>query len=55
VRDEHQLQIAQDLPPGDYEVAVGLWVQNDGWRLPLLDEQGQQIGDRFSLMNVSVR
>lgn len=54
VRDEHQLQIPADLPPGDYEVAAGLWVQGDGWRLPLLDAQGQQIGDRFSLMHLAV-
>ena len=54
VRDEHQLQIPADLPLGDYEVAAGLWVQGDGWRLPLLDAQGQQIGDRFSLMHLAV-
>lgn len=54
VRDEHQLQIPADLPPGDYEVAVGLWVQNDGWRLPLLDEHGEQLGDRFTLMDITV-
>ena len=55
VRDEHQLEIPADLPPGDYEVAVGLWVQSDGWRLPLLDEEGGQIGDRFTLMHLSVK
>ena len=54
VRDEHRLQIADDLPPGEYEIAAGLWVQNDGWRLPLLDEQGQQIGDRLPLMKITV-
>ncbi len=55
VRDEHQLSLPSDLPPGDYEIAAGLWVQNDGWRLPLLDEQGRQVGDRISLYNLTVK
>jgi hypothetical protein len=54
VRDEHQLQIPPDLPPGDYEVTAGLWVQGDGWRLPLLDDRGEQVGDRFKLMDLRV-
>jgi hypothetical protein len=54
VRDEHQLAIPPDLPPGDYEVTAGLWVQSDGWRLPLFDERGEQVGDRFKLMDLRV-
>jgi hypothetical protein len=55
VRDEHQLQIPADLAPGVYELYTGLWVQSDGWRLPLLDSQGEQVGDRFKLMELTVR
>ncbi len=47
VRDEHQVMLPADLPSGTYEIAVGVWVQSDGWRLPLLDSRGNQIGDRF--------
>jgi len=54
VRDEHQLTLPADLAPGEYELFAGLWVQADGWRLPLLDSQGQQIGDRFKLMDITV-
>ena len=54
VRDEHQLMLPLDLPPGDYEVAVGVWVQADGWRLPLLDEQGRQRDDRLSILTLVV-
>ena len=54
MRDEHQLQIPPDLPPGDYEVTAGLWVQSDGWRLPLLDDRGDQVGDRFKLLDIRV-
>ena len=54
VRDEHQIVLPQDLQSGQYEVAVGAWVQSDGWRLPLLNEQGKQIGDRFPLFTLDV-
>ena len=54
VRDEHEVMLPQDLQPGQYEVAVGAWVQSDGWRLPLFDEQGQQIDDRFVLFTLDV-
>ncbi len=54
VRDEHELVLPQDLGPGQYEVAVGAWVQGDGWRLPLLDDQGQQIGDRYTMFILNV-
>ncbi len=54
VRDEHQLQIPADLPPGEYEIAAGIWVQSDGWRLPLLDAEGEQLGDRLPLMSLKV-
>ncbi len=55
VRDEHALLIPADLAPGTYDVAAGLWVQNDGWRLPILDDQGTQIGDRFTLTQIEVK
>ena len=54
VRDKHQIVLPEQMAPGQYVVAVGAWVQNDGWRLPLLDEQEQQIGDQFNLLSLTV-
>ena len=54
VPDRHRLAIPEDLPPGNYTVAAGLWVQSEGWRLPVLDGNGQQIGDRVSLLTLKV-
>ncbi len=54
VLDRHQLHLPADLPPGEYSIATGLWVQAEGWRLPLFDETGQQIGDNFVLLSLSV-
>ncbi|MFZ0546859.1 MAG: hypothetical protein WAM60_15540, partial [Candidatus Promineifilaceae bacterium] len=47
VRDEHFLTIPADLAPGTYTLSVGLWVEAEGWRLPLLDDNHSQIGDNF--------
>ncbi|MCB0000832.1 MAG: hypothetical protein KDE56_33945, partial [Anaerolineales bacterium] len=55
VRDVHVLHLPTDLPAGNYTVAVGLWVQTEGWRLPLLDAAGAQIGDNQALFTLQVK
>jgi hypothetical protein len=49
VRDRHELQLPDDLPPGRYILSTGLWAAFEGWRLPLVDENGRQIGDNYRL------
>lgn len=49
IRDEHQMILPADLPPGEYQLSLGLWVVEDAWRLPLLDSAGEQIGDNYTL------
>lgn len=54
VLDRHYLPLPADLPPGEYTLAAGLWVQEEGWRLPLFAETGQQIGDNFVLSSLEI-
>jgi hypothetical protein len=54
VWDGHELLLPLDMPPGEYVMATGLWVQAEGWRLPVLDENGEQIGDNYVLFKLSV-
>ncbi len=54
VRDVHTLTIPPDAPPGRYTVSAGLWVQTEGWRLPLLDESGKQVGDTVKLFELEI-
>lgn len=54
VRDEHYLALPPDLPPGEYHVTAGLWVQSEGWRLPLLVD-GVQVGDNVELFTLTVK
>jgi hypothetical protein len=54
VPDEHTLLLPTDLPPGRYQVRAGMWVLNEGWRLPLFDESGAQTGDAVPLFEFEV-
>ena len=55
VPDTHRLSLPADLPPGDYTVAVGLWVQSEGWRLPVFNEIGAAVRDAEPLFTLEVR
>jgi hypothetical protein len=55
VRDEHSFQLPTNLAPGEYVVTTGLWVQTEGWRLPLFDENEKQIGDNVQLFTLTVK
>ena len=54
VRDVHVLHLPPDLAPGEYAVTAGLWVQTEGWRLPLLDANGNQVDDKATLFTLTV-
>ncbi|MFO7540294.1 MAG: 6-pyruvoyl-tetrahydropterin synthase-related protein [Chloroflexota bacterium] len=53
VLDRHHLVVPEGVPPGEYTLSVGLWVQTEGWRLPLV-ENGRQVGDNYHLFTVTV-
>ncbi len=55
IRDPHQLILPENTPAGVYTLKVGLWVQTEGWRLPLLNESGEQIDDGFVLSQIEVK
>ncbi len=54
VLDTHRLVVPADLSSGTYNVKVGLWVQNEGWRLPLFDEVGTQIDDGQMIIQMQI-
>ena len=54
VPDTHRLALPPDLPPGPYTVATGLWVQAEGWRLPVFDDDGATVGDTTPLFTLEV-
>jgi len=40
VRDEHEVALRPDAPPGEYHVVVGLWDADTGARMHVLDPNG---------------
>ncbi|MDJ0756932.1 MAG: hypothetical protein QNJ45_25600 [Ardenticatenaceae bacterium] len=51
VLDQYELLIPADTLPGSYSINAGLWVSEEGWRLPVIDEGG----DSFPLVEIEVR
>lgn len=54
IQDPHELVLPADLPAGTYTVTAGLWVQEEGWRSPLVDESGIQLDDKYTLYTFTI-
>jgi hypothetical protein len=54
VADPYELDLPDDLPPGEYELLVGMYLLSTGERLPHLGAEGQVLGDSVSLGWVTV-
>jgi 4-amino-4-deoxy-L-arabinose transferase-like glycosyltransferase len=52
--DPYTLDISTTVPPGEYELRVGLYLPATGERLPLLDAEGRVLGDYVLLGQVEV-
>jgi hypothetical protein len=52
--DPYRLSIPVDLPPGDYDLLVGMYLLSTGQRLSLLRADGQVLGDSISLRKVTI-
>lgn len=55
VTDAYKVPLAVDMPPGDYRLYVGLYLLADLQRLPVLDDSGQAVGDKYSRLDLYVR
>ncbi len=54
--DEYEIRIESDAPPGEYVLEVGMYNAATGERLPVYDQEGQQLAeDRVLLGQVKVR
>lgn len=49
ITDRHQIGLPPELPPGQYQVAIGMYDPETGVRLPITDANGQPQGDRILL------
>jgi 4-amino-4-deoxy-L-arabinose transferase-like glycosyltransferase len=54
VVDPYEIPISPDAPPGEYHLLVGLYDPVTGARLPVLDENGQAMGDSIQLNQIII-
>jgi hypothetical protein len=54
VRDQYDLGISPDAPPGPYQIEVGMYLAETGERLPALAEDGSVRGDKILLTRIGV-
>jgi 4-amino-4-deoxy-L-arabinose transferase-like glycosyltransferase len=54
VSDEYVIPVRDDAPSGEYMIEVGMYRLETGERLPVLDGQGQAVGNRVLLGPVAV-
>lgn len=54
VADRVQLRLPPAIPPGIYELQIGLYHPDSGQRLSVLDQGGQPLDDKLTLRRVSV-
>jgi hypothetical protein len=54
VRDQYDLTIPLDAPPGGYQIEVGLYMAGTGERLPVIGPQTGQGADRVLIGEIQV-
>jgi len=54
VKDEYELTLDPQIPPGDYWLEVGMYLLSTGERLHVFDSQGELRGDRVILGQVEI-
>jgi len=55
ILDQHSLPLPAAMPTGRYQVRVGLYAEQDGQRLPVVNEQGVAVDDQLLLDYVTVQ
>lgn len=55
IEESRWLSIPEEMPPGTYQVEIGLWsLENDNRRLPIVAEDGHWLDDRLLLSPLRV-
>jgi hypothetical protein len=54
IEDSYVVPLDPDAPPGAYQVAVGWYLLETMQRLPVLDAEGNAVGDHASLPGLTV-
>jgi hypothetical protein len=53
--DEYEIPIQPDAPPGQYVIEIGMYQLETGQRLPVIGQDGQIIGSRILLEEITIQ
>ncbi|MFQ6001691.1 MAG: hypothetical protein ACE5LG_08495, partial [Anaerolineae bacterium] len=53
--DEYEIPVKEAAPLGDYLIEIGMYDASTSVRLPIYDQEGNQIGDRLLLEETPIR
>ena len=53
--DEYEIPIQPDAPPGQHVIEIGMYQLETGQRLPVISQEGQIIGGRILLEEITIR
>ena len=54
IQDQHALEVPLEVPAGEHDIEVGLYLASTGTRLPVLDDGGHVLDNRVVLGRVTV-
>ena len=54
VRDQYDILISPDAPPGEYQIEVGMYLAETGERLLVVDPQIGQVADRILIDGIQI-
>jgi 4-amino-4-deoxy-L-arabinose transferase-like glycosyltransferase len=55
IKDEYEIPVKEDAPLGGYLIEIGMYDASTSVRLPIYDQEGNQIGDRLLLEETPIR
>ena len=54
ITDVYELPVAADAPDGLYPLNTGMYIEETGERLPILDANGVEIGTQYHIADIRV-
>jgi hypothetical protein len=54
IEDTHSVRLSYEVPPGEYQIEVGLYLLSTMARLPVLDEEMRPVDDKVIIEGITV-
>lgn len=55
IQDRYIIPLDSDLPPGEYQLEIGMYQLETGQRLPIVNDEGQVVDSRVPLKKITIK